>query len=150
MTFGEKIKSARITLNLSQAELSELTGISERSLYTYEQLNTLPRKSNLKKIADALHVTVSYLTDENETDPGKAFEEEAYIREAEDVYGPKAGREAQELLSRARALFAGGDLDEEAKEDFMQSLFEEYLDSKNQARAKFTPKTKRKSMLPLK
>ena len=101
---------------------------------------------SLKKIADALHVTVSYLTDENETDPGKAFEEEAYIREAEDVYGPKAGREAQELLSRARALFAGGDLDEEAKEIFMQSLFEEYLDSKNQARAKFTPKTKRKGM----
>ena len=47
MTFGEKVKAARITLNLSQAELSELTGISERSLYTYEQPNTLPRKSNL-------------------------------------------------------------------------------------------------------
>ncbi len=145
MTFSEKVKAARITLNLSQAELSELTGISERSLYTYEQLNTLPRKGNLRKLADALHVTVSYLTDEEDTDPGQEFEKEAYVREAELVYGQKAGREAQELLTRARALFAGGDLDEEAKEVFMQSLFEEYLDSKDQARTKFTPKTKRKS-----
>ena len=38
MTFGEKVRLARTTLNLSQAELSALTGISEHSLYTYEQL----------------------------------------------------------------------------------------------------------------
>ena len=68
MTFGEKVRLARTTLNLSQAELSEITGISERSLYTYEQLNTIPRKSNVQKLADALHVSVTYLMDEQEED----------------------------------------------------------------------------------
>lgn len=37
MTFGEKIKEARLAMNLSQTELAQMTGISERSLYTYEQ-----------------------------------------------------------------------------------------------------------------
>ena len=68
MTFGEKIKEARLAHNLSQTELAQLTGISERSLYTYEQLGTIPRKSNIKKLADALDVTVQYLMDSEETD----------------------------------------------------------------------------------
>ena len=41
MTFGEKVKEARLALNMSQTELSQITGISERSLYTYEQLGTM-------------------------------------------------------------------------------------------------------------
>lgn len=48
MTFGEKVKEARLAMNLSQTELAQMTGISERSLYTYEQLGTLPRKNNVK------------------------------------------------------------------------------------------------------
>lgn len=50
MTFGEKIKEARLAMNLSQTELAQMTGISERSLYTYEQLGTLPRKSNIRNL----------------------------------------------------------------------------------------------------
>lgn len=45
MTFGEKVKEARLAMNLSQTELAQLTGISERSLYTYEQLGTLLEKA---------------------------------------------------------------------------------------------------------
>ena len=40
MTFGEKVKEARLAMNLSQTELARLTGISERSLNTYEHLGT--------------------------------------------------------------------------------------------------------------
>ena len=32
MTFGEKLKQARLAMTLSQSELAEMTGISERSL----------------------------------------------------------------------------------------------------------------------
>ena len=68
MTFGEKVKQLRLVQNLSQSELAEKTGISARSLYTYEQTGTMPRSGNIRKIADALHVSVSYLLDEEETD----------------------------------------------------------------------------------
>ena len=35
MTFGKKIKTANLSINLSQSELVQMTGISEWLLYTY-------------------------------------------------------------------------------------------------------------------
>ena len=140
MTFGEKLKTVRLSLDLSQSELSEKTGISERSLYTYEQTGILPRSNNLRKLADALNVSVSYLLDEEETDPNKNIDHDIFIANSKNQYGYKGAREATELLSRASALFAGGELDDEAKELFFQSLMEVYLDSKQEARNKFSPK----------
>ena len=150
MTFGEKLKTVRLSLNLSQSELAEKTGISERSLYAYEQTDIMPRSNNLKKIAGALGVSVSYLLDEKETDPHKDIDHEIFIANAKNKYGYKGAREATELLSRATALFAGGELDDEAKELFFQSLMEVYLDSKQESRKKFSPKkraSKPKSVL---
>lgn len=144
MTFGEKVKNARMVLNLSQAELSNITGISERSLYTYEQLNTLPRKNNVKKLAEALHVSVNYLLDEEETDSTKYLDREEFVEAAKSEYGYRGAKQAQELLDRAGTLFAGGDLDDDAKEIFMQSLLQVYLDSKKDASEKFSRKKKTK------
>ena len=140
MTFGEKLKTVRLSLNLSQSELAEKTGISERSLYTYEQTGILPRSNNLRRLADALNVSVSYLLDEEETDPNKNIDHDIFIANSKNDYGYKGAREATELLSRASALFAGGELDDDAKELFFQSLMEVYLDSKQTARNKFSPK----------
>ena len=140
MTFGEKLRTVRLSLNLSQSELAEKTGISERSLYSYEQTGIMPRTSNLRKLANALNVSVSYLLDEEETDPHKNIDHELFIANSKNKYGYKGAREASELLSRASALFAGGELDDNAKELFFQSLMEVYLDSKQEAREKFSPK----------
>jgi transcriptional regulator with XRE-family HTH domain len=139
MTFGEKLINARITLNLSQTELAEKVGVSERSIYSYEQTGTLPRTAVLKRLADALNVSVSYLMDEEETDKLKNMSDELFIANARNEYGYKGAREAQAVLSRASALFAGGELDDEAKEVFFQSLMEVYLESKAEAREKFAP-----------
>lgn len=150
MTFGEKLKTIRLSLNLSQSELAEKTGISERSLYTYEQTGILPRSNNLRKLADALNVSVSYLLDEEETDPNKNVDQDIFVANAKNKFGYKGAREASALLSRASALFAGGELDEEAKELFFQSLMEVYLSSKQEARNKFSPKKRaRKSKTDL-
>ena len=82
MTFGEKVKEARLAMNLSQTELAQLTGISERSLYTYEQLGTLPRKNNIRKLAEALHISVSYLLDDEETDSQSYIGEDMFLAKA--------------------------------------------------------------------
>lgn len=144
MTFGEKVKGARLALNLSQTELSKMTGISERSLYTYEQLGTIPRMSNVKKLAEALNVTSSYLLDEMETDTQSHIDEELFVASAKSLYGYKGAKEAQDVIGRTKALLAGGDLDEGAKEVFFRALMEVYLESKAEASAKFTPKKYRK------
>lgn len=143
MTFGEKIRQARIAMNLSQAELSEKTGISERSLYTYEQLGTMPRMGNVKKIAEALCVSVGYLMDEEETDTQKDIDNDIFVANVKNSYGAKGAKEASEILNRASALFAGGKLDDDAKDLFFRSLMEVYLDSKSEAREKFAPKQRK-------
>ena len=109
-------------MNLSQTELAQLTGISERSLYTYEQLGTLPRKSNIRKLAEALHISVSYLLDDEETDKQSRIDEDMFLAEARKQFGSKGAKEAQEVLGRVSSLFAGGDLDEDAKDVFFQAL----------------------------
>ena len=144
MDFGEKLKAARLSLNLSQSELAEKTGISERSLYTYEQTGTMPRSGNIRKLAEVLNVSVGYLMDEDETDTKKDIDHDIFIANAKNEYGSKGAKEATDILTRASALFAGGELDDSAKDLFFQSLMEVYLESKEEARAKFTPKRARK------
>lgn len=144
MTFGEKVKEARLALNLSQTELAQITGISERSLYTYEQLGTLPRKSNVRKLAEALHVSVSYLMDDEETDTQSNLDKDLFIASARESFGYKGAKEAQEVLGQVNSLFAGGELDDDAKDVFFQAVMAVYMDSKQNAKEKFTPKKYRK------
>ena len=145
MTFGEKLRETRIAHNLSQSELAEMTGLSERSLYTYEQLDVIPRKNNIRKLAEALCVSPDFLLAGQADASGRKFDGEAMIEKAREEFGAKGARQAQEVLEKAGALFAGGDLDEDAKDAFFQSLMEVYLDSKKNAREKYTPKRYRVS-----
>lgn len=132
-------------MNLSQTELAQLTGISERSLYTDEQLGTLPRKSNIRKLADALHISVSYLLDDEETDTQSRIDEDMFLAEARKRFPTKGAKEAQEVLGRVSSLFAGGDLDEDAKDVFFQALTAVYMDSKKNAEEKTTSENYRKN-----
>ena len=143
MTFGEKVKQARLALDLSQTELAEKTGISERSLYTYEQMGTMPRMGNVKKIAEALCVSVGYLMDEDEDDKEKDIDKDIFLANVKNKYGIKGAKEASEVLTRASALFAGGELDEDAKDLFFRSIMEVYLESKEEAREKFAPRQRK-------
>ena len=87
MKFGEKVRQARLALNLSQSELAAKTGISERSLYTYEQTGTMPRSNNVRKIADALNVSVGYLLDEEETDISKNIDQDIFLANVKNEFG---------------------------------------------------------------
>jgi transcriptional regulator with XRE-family HTH domain len=140
MTFAEKVMSTRLALNLSQKELADKVGVSERSIYSYEQTNIFPRKTVLKKLADALNVSVTYLSDEKVNNRMKNLGEEMFIANVKDEYGYRSAQEAEDVLERASALFAGGDLDDDAKDIFFQSLMEVYMESKAEASIKFAPK----------
>ncbi len=67
MTFGEKVKETRLALNMSQAELAQLTGISERSLYTYEQLGTSREPATNQENCIWHRNVITYLMDKDET-----------------------------------------------------------------------------------
>ena len=72
------------------------------------------------------------------------MDEELFVATAKSNYGYKGAREAQEVIGKTKALLAGGELDDEAKDVFFRALMEVYLESKGEAREKFTPKKYRK------
>ncbi len=131
MTFGEKLINARLALNLSQIELAKKAGITERSIYSYEQTGTFPRIAVFKRLAEALNVSVAYLMDDSETDKMKSIDEELFLANAKNEFSHKGAREAQAVLDKASALFVGGELDDAAKDIFFRSLMEVYLESKS-------------------
>ena len=140
------MRQARLSRNLSQAELSEKTGITIRSLYSYEQRSMVPRSENARKIAAALGVTVSWLLGEAPSDLSSASQRSNafFLDSVQEKYGSKGLQEAKELLNRASALFAGGDLDEKSKDAFFQSLMEVYHESKTESSARFAPGARKK------
>lgn len=144
MTFAEKLVNTRLALNLSQTELAAKAGVSERTIYSYEQTGAFPRTAVLKRLADALNVTVAFLMDDNETDKAKNIDEELFLANAKNQFGYRGAHEAQAILQKTSALFAGGDLDDEAKDIFFQSLVEVYIESKTEARDKYAPKQRKK------
>lgn len=131
--FSEKVRIARNRLNLSQQELAELTGVSQRSIASYELGTSSPRMGTLRALAEALHVSTRYLADDTVTDPTFGTEEGRYVENVRSLYGKKAASEVEELLTRSTALFAGGDLSQQAKDDFFEAMMKAYFACKKEA-----------------
>ena len=138
MTFGERLMNARVAMNLQRKELAEKAGIAERSIYNYELQGMHPQAQTVKRLAEVLNVTTSYLLGD---DPKTANpDHEKFFEEAKKNYGYKGKREAEDVLERASALFAGGDIGEDEKEILFQSLTEAFFAAKDKARKKFSGK----------
>ena len=71
-------------------------------------------------------------------------EEDEFITEAAERFGIKGERDAKVVLSQAAAVFAGGELSDEDRLAFMTEIQQLYLESKDIAAKKFTPKKYRK------
>ncbi len=64
---SERIRKARKEARLSQQDLGENIGVSDKSISAYEQGRSIPPIKNLKKIAQATRHPFAYFTQE-ETD----------------------------------------------------------------------------------
>ena len=86
MTFADKLRQARQLRKLSQEELGKLTGVSRRSVISWEMGEATPRSRTLRELADALQVSVDYLKHDEITDPLHGTERKDYIDEARERY----------------------------------------------------------------
>ena len=93
----------------------------------------MPRTKNLEKLADALDVSREALISD----------EEFFVIEAQERYGAKSKNSAQKLIDSAQALFAGGDLSEEDRDEVFEAITEAYWKAKK-INKKYTPKKYRK------
>lgn len=59
---GNKLKEIRKNRNLTQAEISQLIGVSQNTYSGYETDKHEPDLNTLIKIADTLKISLDYLT----------------------------------------------------------------------------------------
>jgi len=135
MKFGEKLREQRNKAGLSQEELGKYVGITKRTIINYENGNSYPQDRNVYfKLAEYFDVDVNYFLTENEE----------FLTLAAEGYGRRGQEQANHILEQASALFAGGELSETDQLAFLHSMQAMFLESKEIARQKFTPKKYRK------
>ena len=121
MEFSEKIRNARIAKGWSQDELADHSGISRRTIQNYELGARLPKKRETYKVlAETLGIDESVLLDQNVD----------FVLRANEQYGSTAMKQALNLVEDVRALWAGGDMEEEDMDEIMRALQEAYMDVK--------------------
>jgi len=137
MKFSDKIKRARETADLTQQELADQAGISKRAVAAYETGGAIARRSTTERLAAALRVSVKYLMEEDCEDPLDEIEKDTYIQQTRALRGTKGVRDMDAILKEGSAMFAGGELTEEQKQDFCKAMFRAYMEASNEAKLKF-------------
>ena len=121
MEFSEKLRNIRISKNISQEELAEQTGISRRSIQNYESGRLLPKKRSVYAVlAEALGIEEDVLLNRDID----------FVLRANEQYGGDAMRQAMDLVADVKALWAGGEMEEEDMDEIMRALQEAYLEAK--------------------
>ena len=138
MEFGDKIRAARQAAEITQEALAEKVGVSRRTIMLYETNRRKPKNaSTIISLAKALNVGTEYFLTEDELK--QIEEQEAFLEQAGEQYGNRGKAQARLILDQASALFAGGELSDEDKEAFFQTMTQIYFDAKAKAK-KYTPK----------
>lgn len=120
VTIGDKIKNLLKEKNISQSELSKLTGIRQSSISDYINNRYIPKQDKIYLIANALNVSPSHLYTLEES-PNEGY-----------YTDPEAAEFAEYLRTRpgARMLFsAAKDITKEDMEETVKYI--EYLKSKH-------------------
>ena len=141
MTFSDKIKLARENAKLTQAKLAEAVGVSQRTIASYESTDAHPHASTMKKLATVLNVSYDYLQNDSITNPTSGIEKDVYVDQVRNRFGNKAASDFNGLLDANKALFAGGELSQEAKDDFFAAVAKAYLMCKEEAQRKYSRKS---------
>ena len=115
VSFGENLKKARKDAEMTQSELAQRVGITERSVYNYEKNSRAPKVDIVEKFAQALGVPSEILM------RGLA---------GESTSGQWNEKELEKLLLQIQLMFDSG-LDERRKERFFQEVAMAYFDFKN-------------------
>lgn len=65
--FARRLREARKNAHISQLELGEKVGVSDKSISAYEQGRAEPPFQKLKKIAELTNQSITFFTEQNTT-----------------------------------------------------------------------------------
>ena len=129
MSFAENLRSLRKEKGLTQEQLARQIGVGKRAVIGYETEGRYPRKHDIyQKIADALDCTTNDLL----TDSAQ------FVAKAQEEYGTRGRKQAEEAVNTITGLFAGGELSEEDRDAVAKAIQDAYWYAKERNR-KYTP-----------
>ena len=142
VTIGDKVRFLRKSRNMTLAALSRASGLSDRAIRYIENNERTPGVDAVRKLAAALDVSTDYFMEEDLF--MQELHKEEVLAQARDKYGSRGMAQARKVYESARALYAGGRLNEEKRDAFRDLMMEMFFDSKEEAK-KYTPKKYRQS-----
>ena len=140
-TIGDKVKALRLSKKITIIALSRATGMSDRAIRYIEKNERQPGVDAIKKLAEALNVTVDYFMDDDVFQ--QELHKEEVLAQAKEKYGSRGMAQARAVYESAKGLYAGGRLNEEEQEAFRDLMMELFFETKEEAK-KYTPKKYRK------
>lgn len=126
-SFGEKVRMARIELGMTQEQLGDQAGLCKQSIYKYENNIVLPRPATLLRLAEVLHVSSRYLSDDNCEDPMMDIGRDGYFQDARQKYRSLMRRGSPMLASDCQAMFSRADLSQRQKDALFETMKQAYL-----------------------
>jgi transcriptional regulator with XRE-family HTH domain len=89
MSFSEKLKQAMKEKNMSQADLSALTGIGKSSISQYLSGKNEPKSKAVEKIAEAMQINTAWFTGQEQSNlnSSKQIEKCISIEKAAELLG---------------------------------------------------------------
>ena len=129
MSFAENLRRLRKEKGLTQEQLARQIGVGKRAVIGYETEGRYPRKHDIyQKIADALDCTTNdLLTDSDQ-----------FVAKAQEEYGTRGRKQAEEAVNTITGLFAGGELSEEDRDAVAKAIQDAYWYAKERNR-KYSP-----------
>lgn len=146
MPIGENIKRLRAMHGLSQKELAQIAGVSDKAVSTWENGTKEPRMGAVQKIADHFGLKKSNLIEDNGLEinitPAPASDDLPALTQRDER---QIAKDLEDMLHSLKGSAAMGELeDEEDMELLKASLLQAMTLSKRIAKKKFTPKKYRK------
>ncbi len=130
MNVGTKIARERKRKGYTQQQRADLCGISKRAVASYETDGRAPHQSTLRKIASALGCTAAYLLDDTIEEYVVPAQDRRYINSLRETYGEQTAAEIEDMIHKNAALFAGGTIDQDAKDQYFLALINAYIECK--------------------
>ncbi len=106
ITLGEKLKSARKRVGLTQEQLAEKLLVSRQAITKWEADKGMPDIENLKRISKLLDISIDYLLDSGENIDLSVMREEinlddyAYTRKIKGRWSKKSGKKDMVVMEK--------------------------------------------------
>jgi transcriptional regulator with XRE-family HTH domain len=127
MSFSEKLKAARSELGYTQTDLANQAGMCLQSVVNYEKNRVVPRPSTLHRLAEVLHVSTRYLSDDHCDDPLTDIEQDLFFQDAQKQYRRLMRQSSPVLASDCQAMFSRTDLTQQQKDALFEAVKDAYL-----------------------